>query len=156
MLKPKTKIKLSDNLKMGVAGPTSQSTFFKYGGVIFLLLSLYLAHNIYKELKDNGVGSVQVATSANLKQQVLGAYDQSSAAAATTTASNIITPGTAQTSSNINFSTYKVQKGDTIFGIAQTEHVGWAIIATLNKLKSPYTLHIGQILKLPPSPQNQN
>src|SRR5579864_2165432 len=115
MLKPKPKIQLSENLKMGVAGPTSQSTFYKYGGVVFLLLSLYLAHNIYVDVKDNGLGKSQLATSANLQQQVLGAYDQSGQGAPVT--------------SNINFSTYKVQKGDTVFSIAQSVHVGCDIIA---------------------------
>lgn len=51
----------------------------------------------------------------------------------------------AQTAS---LSTYKVVKGDTLSKIGKKVGVKWTVIADLNKLKAPYTLQIGQVLKL--------
>ncbi len=45
--------------------------------------------------------------------------------------------------------TYTVKNGDTLFGIAQTYHTTVKAIAALNGLKAPYTIHRGQVLKLP-------
>jgi hypothetical protein len=33
--KKQSKIKLSENMQMGIAAPTSQGTFFKVGGTLF-------------------------------------------------------------------------------------------------------------------------
>lgn len=50
--------------------------------------------------------------------------------------------------------TYKVKKGDTLIGIARHHKVrgGWKGIASLNHLSSPYIIHPGQVLRLPPAP----
>ena len=135
--KTKSKLRLSDNLKLGVAAPTSQSAFFKYGGVVFLVLSLILAVNIFRTLKQNAGSSGAVLTSAQLQQQVLGAYDQPGANSS----------GTGNGAPKIG--SYKVQSGDTVFVIAQTLHIDWQVLATLNNLKPPYFLKIGQTLKVP-------
>jgi|GEM_PF-691969 len=134
--KNKSKIRLSDNLKLGVSAPASQSAFFKYGGAIFLVLSVILVLNIIITLHRNDSGSNKVLTSAQLQQQVLGAYDEQNN-----------TP---------KISGYKVQPGDTVFVIAQTLHVDWQLLATLNNLKAPYAIKPGQILKVPSTSQNQN
>ena len=57
-----------------------------------------------------------------------------------TTGSNI--------TSSVSVPTYTVKKGDTLSGIGNKVGVPWATIAKLNKLKSPYTLRVGQVLKL--------
>jgi len=44
--------------------------------------------------------------------------------------------------------TYKVQKGDTLFAIAWYSGNDYRDIATLNKLKAPYQIFPGQVLKL--------
>lgn len=129
--KTKSKLQLSENLKLGVAAPASQSAFFKYSGVIFLAISLFLVRNIYKELQTNGLGD-KILTSDQLQQKVLGAYDDRSL---TAPASQIMD--------------YKVQAGDTVFSIAQSVHADWQVVATLNNLKPPYAIKIGQILKVP-------
>lgn len=46
-------------------------------------------------------------------------------------------------------STYTVVKGDTLSGIGSKLKINWKSIAELNKIKSPYTIYIGQVLKLP-------
>ena len=47
------------------------------------------------------------------------------------------------------FQTYKVREGDTLFNIANRYNVGWQEMARLNSLEEPFTLKIGQELKLP-------
>jgi len=45
--------------------------------------------------------------------------------------------------------TYKVEAGDTLFSIGQKFGIDWHEIASVNKLKEPYTLKIGQELIIP-------
>ena len=130
MSKDKQKVKLSENLRLGVAGPASQGTMFKLGGVFFLILSLVVGINITKDLK---AWNPSHAIPAAQPPQVLGAYDNA-----------IATPP--------NFIIYTIQKGDTLFDIAQHNNTSWQIIATLNNLKPPYNLTPGSTLKLPQAP----
>ncbi|GAC1413096.1 MAG: hypothetical protein NVSMB66_4110 [Candidatus Doudnabacteria bacterium] len=133
MFQKKTKFKLSKNLKLGIQGPASQGTFFKIGGVFFLALSLFFTRNAYQSLNSKPVYSVETAPT---QPKVLGAFDQK--------ANNISdTPLTASKPSN-----YIVQKGDTLFNVAQSQGVNWVVIATLNNLKAPYNLKPGTALKL--------
>jgi LysM repeat protein len=125
--KKKTPIKLSENLQMGIAAPASQGTFFKVGGSIFLILSAVLAIGIFSQLHASS-GNPEQPTS-NPSQQVLGAYSDNTAPVQTVT--------------------YAVQKGDTLFDIAQAKNVSWQVIATLNNLSQPYSLKPGMQLKLP-------
>lgn len=118
MFQRKTKFKLSQNLKLGIEGPSSQGTFFKVGGVFFLILSLFLIKNIYHSLNSDPSSAVQTSA-----PQVLGAFDQ-------------------------NPATYLVKKGDTLFNVAQATGVSWVVIASLNDLKAPYSLKPGAVLKL--------
>jgi LysM repeat protein len=50
-----------------------------------------------------------------------------------------------------SFTTYKVKAGDTLTGIASAHKTpgGWHAIAWANKIRSPYVIHPGQVLKLP-------
>lgn len=128
MFARKQKVRLSESLQMGVAGPSSQSTFFKVGGVFFLILSLALIANMFMNI--NSAKDAQKITVSEQPTQVLGAFDQSDAGSASVPA------------------TYTVQKGDTLFNIAQTHGVNWVVIATLNNLKAPYNLKVGTVLKL--------
>lgn len=45
--------------------------------------------------------------------------------------------------------TYAVQDGDTLYVIGQQLNKDWKKIAELNDLEPPYSLNIGQTLKLP-------
>jgi LysM repeat protein len=45
--------------------------------------------------------------------------------------------------------TYTVKSGDTLSGIAAKFHTTAKIIEQLNKLKSPFVIHPGEVLKLP-------
>lgn len=49
----------------------------------------------------------------------------------------------------VQFTSYTVQKGDTLFNIAQKFNISWTTLATLNNLKSPFYLKPGQTLKVP-------
>ena len=45
--------------------------------------------------------------------------------------------------------TYKVQSGDTLSGIASEHGTTWRVLAELNKIDDPRSLRVGQVLKLP-------
>lgn len=48
--------------------------------------------------------------------------------------------------------TYTVQKGDTLFAVARkayNDQARWKDIAAANNLQPPYTIKVGQVLKLP-------
>jgi nucleoid-associated protein YgaU len=131
------KIQLSQKLRLGIEGPSSQALLFKSGGVFFLILSMILGFNIYKSLQSTTQQSVTVVSSEQNNQgfevvqpEVLGAYDST----------------TEDASETIN---YTVQKGDTLFNIAQNNNINWVIIATLNDLKAPYTLKPGTVIQIP-------
>jgi LysM repeat protein len=138
--KKSSKIKLSESLQIGVAAPTSQSTFFKIGGGILLVLSLAIAANIFYQIHSvhtSTSGKSSTSASSNSQsaqqQQVLGAYSQNS--------------------SQVQTTTYTVQKGDTLFNIAQSHGLDWQVIAVLNNLTQPYELKTGEQLKLPSASQ---
>ncbi len=131
MFLQKQKFKLSKNLKLGIEAPSSQVTLFKVSGVLFLIISLFLIRNIYKNLNTNVTGSSAAFQAAQPK--VLGAFDQQSASDPLLTAKP---------------ATYIVKKGDTLFNIAQSEQINWVVIATLNSLRAPYSLKPNTILKL--------
>lgn len=52
--------------------------------------------------------------------------------------------------------TYTVVKGDTLSGIGAKLKIAWKTIADLNGIKSPYTIRVGQVLKLPTSTNASN
>ena len=89
---------------MGISGPSSQSTFFKVGGVFFLLLSAFLVINIYRQIKTVPAASIDSSMTAT-DQKVLGAFNQKPNTSATT-------------------NTYTAPKGDTLFNIAQPKLIG--------------------------------
>jgi LysM repeat protein len=142
MLKRKQKIKLSDNLKFGIQGPSSQGLLFKTAGAIFFILSLFLAVNIIKSFKVSDT-SANTITQSSPTSQVLGAYDDKRQQEAA--------PKTAELK-EVN---YTIQKGDTLFNIAQQKNVNWVVIATMNDLKAPYNLKPGSVIKLPTLPAIQ-
>lgn len=45
---------------------------------------------------------------------------------------------------------YAVQQGDTLASIAKSRNTDWKKIAKINKIKSPYTITVGQKLLVPP------
>ena len=136
---PQNKLKLSEKLQLGVAGPSSQTLLFKSGGVFFLILLAILGFNIYSSLNNSitpppstAVAIVEGSVVSEAESpQVLGAYDSLAQESAP---------------EPIN---YTVQQGDTLFNIAQNHNVSWVIIATLNELKAPYSLQPGTVIKIP-------
>ncbi len=123
MFKSNKKIKLSENLQMGVSGPAWQGTLLKTGGMAFIIASLFLAVNIYKSLRQGPAQQSEAQTG-----QVLGAFDQNTK------------------TKTVN---YAVQRGDTLFNIAANHGIDWSVVATMNNLEAPYALKPGQILKIP-------
>ncbi len=118
----RNKIKLSPRLKWGVGRKGFNINFFKVGGGIFVALSAVLVIRAGYMLISGGDQPV-------IQGEVKGATD---------------TPATNQV-----FTEYKVKTGDTLFTISKEHNVQWTALATINNLKTPFTLHAGQIIKIP-------
>jgi len=119
----KRKFELSRKMKLGVGRAYAPGQAMKIGSFSFLTLALILginAVNIYNNRPQTP----------NREGQVLGASDTQSQ------------PGS-------QFIEYKVQKGDTLFAVAQKFNHSWTTLATLNNLDAPFSLHPGEILKIP-------
>ncbi len=124
MNQTRNKIKLSPRLKWGVGRKGLNINFFKIGGGIFLVLSAVLVIRA-------GYLLISGDDKTNSTPQVLGAVDEQS------------------TSTSTAFTEYKVKTGDTLFTISKENDIQWTALATLNNLKAPFTLHNGQVLKIP-------
>jgi hypothetical protein len=120
------KFELSPRLKLGVGRGYSQNQVLKYGSIFCLLLALGLTFNAIRL-----VFSGKTTASSSPSAQVLGASDFK------------------EDSENIEFEEYKVKTGDTLFNISQKFNINWTTLATLNNLKSPFSLKPGQTLQIP-------
>lgn len=130
MFNYRKKIDLSPRLKFGVGRKNYKNQIFKISAIFCLLLTAVLTINAVRLVLLNK-GS---ETAPSKIPAVLGASD-----------SRIQT----QTPSSIGFSEYKIQKGDTLFNISQRLNLDWTTLASLNNIKSPYTLRVGQTIKIP-------
>jgi LysM repeat protein len=125
------KVELSPKLKLGVGRGPSSVNILKISGTVFLLIALGLTINSLRYI----LSPARVVTTQNPSQpKVLGASDTAAGGSQNT---------------NDNFIIYTVKSGDTVFSIAQKYNIAWTTIATLNNLTPPYTLKIGQELKIP-------
>lgn len=123
MPKSRNKVQLSPQLKLGVGRGYSKNRVLRYGGFIFLLASFVLVGwTVYVVAQHSSGGPSNTKNPA-----VLGAEDNTSQA----------------------FTTYTVAKGDTVFNIAQKHNVSWTTLATINNLSAPFTLKVGQTLRIP-------
>ncbi len=122
----KNKFELSPRLKLGVGRGYSQNQILKISSIICLLIAVGLSINAIRLIsRQNNLSSP--------KPQVLGATDIKEQ------------PDTIGN----QFTDYKVTKGDTLFNISQKFNISWATIASLNNLKSPFSIKPGQTLKIP-------
>ena len=125
----KKKFELSPRLKLGVGRARSQNQILKIASIFCLVLATVLVFYAFRLV----LGSKN-STVANIGAgQVLGASDVKPSA----------------TGSQVQFMDYTVQKGDTLFNVSQKYNISWSTLATINSLKSPYTLKPGQVLKIP-------
>ena len=49
----------------------------------------------------------------------------------------------------LEYESYQVVVGDTLFNLSQKYQISWQTLAEINSLPPPYTLRIGQKLKIP-------
>ncbi len=118
------KFELSPRLKLGVGRGYSQNQILKFAAILCLVIAVILSFNAVRLISNNN--------SANAPQ-VLGAED--------------VKPSSDQKA--LEFITYTINKGDTLFNISQKFSISWTTLATLNNLKSPFYLKPGQTLKIP-------
>lgn len=122
----KNKFELSPRLKLGVGRGYSQNQILKISSIICLVIAVGLSVNAVRLISHQ-------SNLSNPKPQVLGATDIKEQ-------SDIV---------GNQFTDYKVTKGDTLFNISQKFNISWATIASLNNLKSPFSIKPGQTLKIP-------
>jgi LysM repeat protein len=122
----KNKFELSPRLKLGVGRGYSQNQILKISSIICLIIAVGLSVNAVRLISHQ-------SNLTNPKPQVLGATDIKEQS---------------DTVGN-QFTDYKVTKGDTLFNISQKFNISWATIASLNNLKSPFSIKPGQTLKIP-------
>ncbi len=123
------KFELSPRLKLGIGRGYSQNQILKFSAIVCLTLALVLTANAFRlVLKDKSH-----ADSNSQNPQVLGATD-------------VKQPNS---QSGMQFTAYKVLQGDTLFNISQKFNIDWTTLATLNNLKSPFTLKLGQTINIP-------
>lgn len=125
-MNPKHKFELSRKMKLGVGRAYAPGQLLKLGSFGFLTLAVILGLNAINLYSNRPQTPTQSG-------QVLGATDQNQSADSATT----------------RFIEYEVQKGETLFAIAQQFNHSWTTIATLNNLEAPFTLKPGQTLKIP-------
>ena len=121
MISQKHKVKLSPRLQLGVGRRTGSGNFLKYSGYIFLVISAVLAIRA-GYMVIHGPGAVETTA----EPRVAGAEDTQQL-----------------------FKKYTVKKGDTVFSIGQQFGIEWTTLATLNNIKPPFDLKIGQEIKVP-------
>ena len=126
MLSSNKKFELSPRLKLGVGRGYSQNQILKYSAVFCLILACILVVHTGYLLFEN-----KNQSSAN--PEVLGASDTKDP----------------KPTATIEFKSYTVQKGDTLFNISQKFNIDWSTLAMLNNLKSPYVLKMGQTINIP-------
>jgi hypothetical protein len=130
MFRKQKKFELSPRLKLGVGRGYSQNQVLKYGAFFCLLIAGGLTLNAVRLVFFSNISA---STAAQAAPQVLGASDTKDEAVAPT----------------VQFIEYKIQKGDTLFNVSQKFNISWTTLATLNNLKSPFTLKTGQVIKIP-------
>ena len=128
MWKSKHTVHLSRKLQRGVGRGYSKHTVLKLGGTLASLLTLALLVYTATHLHDG-------TNPTTATPEVLGA--------------NVTNNQTE--SSQSEFTTYKVQAGDTLFNISQRLNLGasWTTLAEINDLKPPFSLKPGQQIKIP-------
>lgn len=130
MFHQKKKFELSPRLKFGVGRGYSQNQTLKYAAIACLLIAGGLTANA---LRLAFFHAISTPTQAESLPQVLGVSDTRESSGQT----------------SVQFIEYKVQKGDTLFNVSQRHNINWTTLATLNNLQSPFTLKVGQSIKIP-------
>ena len=120
----KTKFELSPRLKLGVGRSYSQNKGLKIATIICLVLALALTGNAIRLILSHK------APNNPSSPEVLGVTDTKDA-------------------TQPQFFEYKVKKGDTLFNLSQQFKIDWQTLASLNNLKSPFSLKPGQTLNIP-------
>lgn len=118
---PKNKIRLSRTLAAQTS-PYPQANRWIRRGFFFLLAALALG--IYFSS-----GSKPENKPLETTKQILGEQETQDSA--------------------VEYQTYTVKKGDTLFNLSQKHAVSWQTLAEINNLEQPYILKIGQTLKIP-------
>jgi LysM repeat protein len=120
------KFELSPRLRLGVGRGYSQNQILKFSAIFCLILAValtsYSINLVFTELSQN-----------QSTPQVLGATD-------------VKDP---KPTATLEFKSYTVQKGDTLFNISQKFNIDWSTLAMLNSLKSPFILKPGQTINIP-------
>lgn len=120
---PKSKIRLSRHLHAQTTPYPEIGRWVRRGVFFFIIL---LATGIYFAARPHGQENNTPGQETPSKQ-ILGEQDPAA----------------------IEYFTYDVKRGDTLFNLAQRYNISWQTLAELNGLKEPYLLKVGQKIKVP-------
>lgn len=120
------KFELSPRLRLGVGRGYTQNQILKVSAGFCLVLAIILTANSIRLLFNS-------PSQENQQAQVLGAFNTK----------------TEPTNNGLEFTSYTVQKGDTLFNVSQKFNMDWSTLAVLNNLKSPFVLKPGQVINIP-------
>ena len=126
----KTKFDFSPRLKFGLGKGYTKNQILKFFSFIFLSAAAGLAFNSFWVVTKYDQNK-QTSQAEITEPKVLGVTD--------------IKPQQQE----LDYIEYKVKKGDTLFNLSQEYKVSWMTLATLNNLKSPFSLKPGQSIKIP-------
>src|SRR3989344_4677498 len=121
---PKSKIRLSRYLYSQTTPYPQARSWLKWGA---LMTAVVLGFGIYFFARPSGEQAANhspILPSGEQVKQILGEQE-------------------------IQYTTYPIKKGDTLFNLSQRYGISWQTLAEINSLKEPYILKIGQKIKVP-------
>lgn len=116
----KSRIRLSRHLHTQITPYPEANRWFRRGAVLTILI---VVGAIYALAKKTAPNETQTPS-----KQILGEQEKA-------------VP--------LEYESYLVKKGDTLFNLSQRFDVSWQTLTKLNNLEEPYLLKIGQKLKIP-------
>lgn len=121
---PKSKIRLSRYLYSQTTPYPQARSWLKWGALMTVIV--FLGFGIYLFARPSGEKAAHRTTlpSGEQVKQILGEQE-------------------------IQYTTYEIKRGDTLFNLSQRYGISWQALAELNSLKEPYILRIGQKIKVP-------
>ncbi|MDP3993971.1 MAG: LysM peptidoglycan-binding domain-containing protein [Candidatus Doudnabacteria bacterium] len=119
---PKSKIRLSRYLYSQTTPYPQARSWLKWGA---FMTAVVLGFGIYLFARPTGEKSPKpILPSGEQVKQILGEQE-------------------------IQYTTYEIKKGDTLFNLSQRYGISWQTLAEINSLKEPYILRIGQKIRVP-------
>ena len=121
---PKSKIRLSRYLYSQTTPYPQAHSWLKWGTLMTVIVFLGFGIYLFARLSGEKAANRATLPSGEKVKQILGEQE-------------------------IQYTTYEIKTGDTLFNLSQRYGISWQTLAEINSLKEPYILKIGQKIKVP-------